>query len=239
MTSSKVHLRLYNGSYEIDRRLPTVLESNTNNYNRSPMTSDQWDQFCDTIDGNFRSTNTLVKSATYAKGCMLVCNVAYVALIYFYDAFAFNSIYSIVYLIASISLTVGFYVFLCFTWKPMEMKAIERARVFCQEETSRLSGAGISFILEYTPPKSGDGYEFDSERRQRFPNTYIEVSGPEVHAAAGGEDGVATAPFGDYYNASSPGPTDIENPKIPTATALPLVAVDAYPVASAPAKDVL
>lgn len=231
-TSSKVYLRFknYGSCYLIDRKLPTVLENQINDYGRPQMTSDQWNQFCDKLDEIFYDGN-YAKKATRIVYCVVVSfDVIWLLLMYSVDSFNFANKYCIIYLMFSLSMMATLSFIHWFTTNHIDKEALDRAREICQEETSSFSNAGIIITLKHIPSSIGEGIEFDSEQRQRYPNSYIKVSVPvrEVYNVDDSEDFIATEHINcdDDCNTRTVGAfSDIENPQIPTETALPLAPV--------------
>mmetsp|Transcript_6801 Transcript_6801/g.15419 ORF Transcript_6801/g.15419 Transcript_6801/m.15419 type:complete len:281 (-) Transcript_6801:472-1314(-) len=234
-TSSKVYLRFktYGTCYLIDRKLPTVLENQINSYGQPQMTNDQWNQFCDKLDDNFLNGNFAKKVIRIVYVVIVFCDVIWILLMYSVESFDFTNKYCIIYLIFSLSI-MGILSFMhWFTTNHIDKEALDRAREICQEETSTFSNAGIIITLKHLPPSIGEGIVLDSEQRQRYPNSYINVSVrvPEVYDIDASEAFIDTEHFNcdggaaDCNTRTVGAITDIENPQIATGTSLPLAPV--------------
>eukprot|EP00537_Pseudo-nitzschia_pungens_P007159 CAMPEP_0172364916 /NCGR_PEP_ID=MMETSP1060-20121228/7941_1 /TAXON_ID=37318 /ORGANISM="Pseudo-nitzschia pungens, Strain cf. cingulata" /LENGTH=268 /DNA_ID=CAMNT_0013088045 /DNA_START=41 /DNA_END=847 /DNA_ORIENTATION=+ len=191
---SKVYLRSYDltGCYRIDRNVPIILENNNS------ITSVQWNEFCDEIDNNFLTVNFCKRLIHLIYLCLLISSIAFVIIV--------QSVETLL-AFAAILLTIS--LVQMYAWDCLDKAPLDRARTICEEESIFIS-ARIG--LKHTPvsPCSYD-FEFDSEQRPRYANTYIEITVP----SRGDTLVVVNALHQAHHNAIGADhiPDDIENPQ--------------------------
>ena len=91
--TSKVYVRFFNYTayYEIDRVLPSVLDSTENGGARAVITNEEWLSFCDRIDKGFQRLNAMQCINFYCDLFIIVSLILYLALVYIIYIVPFRS----------------------------------------------------------------------------------------------------------------------------------------------------
>ena len=232
ITSSKVYVRYfdYTAYYEIDRVLPSVLDSQQNGGTRTPITNDDWLAFCDNIDEGFKRLNTMQGINFYVDLLIGLATIFYLVLAFLIYVVPRPGIRFIFAVLVSVGANAVFHVYIR---GPANTAAVKRAKKICEEETVRLNlraphGSSIDLVFYYQKRKccSCEGYEFDQLKRQRYHDIYVEVSirrqGTIPVFGYGDDTTTATATAVDEcYNT-------IELANAPIATAMEISAEPSY-----------
>ncbi len=229
--TSKVYVRFFNYTayYEIDRVLPSVLDSTENGGARAFISNEEWLSFCDRIDKGFQRLNTIQCINFYCDLFIMVALILYLALVYIMYIFPFRSRF-IVFLVF---FAIGNALLHLIIRGPATTMGVNNAKRICEEETSRLNlraGNGNSITILFHHSKRSccncEGYEFDRNERQRYHDIFVEVttgSRSATIAYGNGETRTATATLVDglYDDA-------------PIATAAPVFPVQQEPYIPSP-----
>lgn len=248
LTTSTVYLRNndHSGSYEIDRNLPAVYLNNNNDPRMiARMTNNNnqgWNEFCDKIDGTFRTVNIMQKTTVFGSLTVLVLAITYVGLALFTSVVSFETVifsvndsdidYYYFGFVILVSLVVIINAVRCFNACATPI-ALHKVKRFCDEESLQnilTSGPGGSStdifvtLKDYTLTRTSINnnllYEFDSNQRQRYPNIFILVSvSVKVDDTADGTSYSNT--YDDYYYNNNNNDIETPNTSIATATVFP------------------
>ncbi len=202
--SSKVYVRYfdYTAFYAVDRALPSVLDCGQNGGTRTAITDEDWLAFCDKIDDNFKNLNTLQAINFYCDILIGLVVVMYVILSFL--VFVVRLKIQIVYAILGFAFLNT--VLHAYVRGPANAAAVDNAKRLCETETARFNlraGHGSSIQLAFHYRKrtcwNCEGYEFDSNHKQRYHEIFISVTlrGPE--AIEIGDTTTITATVVDEY----------------------------------------
>ena len=209
--SSKVYVRFfdYTAFYEIDRALPSVLDSGRNGGTRTAITEEEWLTFCDKMDDIFKNLNTLQAINFYADILIGMVVIMYVILSFL--VFVVRLKIQIVYAILALAfLNTALH---AYVRGPANTAAIDNATRLCETETLRFNlraghGSAIQLAFHYRKRAcwNCEGYEFDSNHKQRYHEIFILVTlrGPE--AIEVGDTTTITATVVDDYFSTTDAP---------------------------------
>ena len=201
--TSKVYVRFFNYTayYEIDRVLPSVLDSTENGGARAVITNEEWLSFCDRIDKGFQRLNAMQCINFYCDLFIIVSLILYLALVYIIYIVPFRSRF----VIFLVFFAIGNAILHLIIRGPATVMGVNNAKRICEEETSRLNlraghGNSISILFHHSKRSccNCEGYEFDRNERQRYHDIFVEVINRSATIAYGNlETRTATATLVD------------------------------------------
>lgn len=207
--SSKVYIRFFDyiAKYEIDRALPSVLDSAQNGGTRTGVTENEWLAFCDKIDSVFKNLNTL-------QGINFYCDIIIGAVVILYVVLSFLVFVvkikiQIVYAILGLAFLNT--VLHAYVRGPANTAAIHDAKRLCETETARMNlraghEAAIQLVFHYRKRScwNCEGYEFDSNQKQRYHEIFVQVTvrGPEA-IEIGDTTTITATVVDDYFNTAN------------------------------------
>lgn len=196
--TSKVYVRFFNYTayYEIDRVLPSVLDTNENGGTRTVITNEEWLAFCDRIDKGFQRLNMMQCINFYCDLFIMVALILYLALVYIMYIVPFRSRFILVLVFFAIANAILHVIIR----GPGTTTGVNNAKRICEEETSRLNlraGHGNSITILFHHAKRSccncEGYEFDRNERQRYHDIFVEVVNRNATVAYGNGETTRTA----------------------------------------------
>lgn len=246
-TSSKVYLRYYdfNKYYDIDKRLPNILDAAMNGGVKYSMTSTEWLEFCKRIDACFYKINNLQSIIFFSKLAIALSVFIYIFVVYiaFFWRLRLGVIFVLLGVLAAIILLH------CYVQGPMNNRALERAKVICHEKNTDLNlqagqEASVLIELHYRAWKpfqclACENYEVDSNDNTRNAYTFIQISIgsdrrpqelPSIASFYRRNDPEypnpnATAPNSDEFEGTA---IDVENQNVATAVRLDEVRLEPH-----------